>query len=91
MTNLDSANQQIFNLRERLERARAQATNNEEQLSEQKTKHDQLLVLAENNRIDPQKTKEYINAVKTAKPTTDRFRSDIETKHQRAGERKAKM
>ena len=91
MTNLDSASQQIFNLRERLERARAQATNNEEQLSEQKTKHDQLLVLAESNRIDPQKTKEYINAVKTVKPTTDRFRSDIEMKHQRAGEKKAKM
>ena len=91
MTNLDSANQQIFNLRERLERARVQATNNEEQLSAQKTKHDQLLVLAENNRIDPHKTKEYINAVKSVKPTTDRFRSDIEMKHQRASDKKAKM
>ena len=91
MTNLDSANQQIFTLRERLERARVQATNNEEQLSEQKTKHDQLLVQAESSRIDPHKTKEYINAVKTAKPTTDRFRSEVEMKHQRAGERKVKM
>ena len=72
MTNLDSTNQQLFNLRERLDRAKNQATTNDEKLSDFQTKHEKLVLVAQNYQVDPHKVKDYIGAVKVVKIAPDR-------------------
>ena len=64
MTNLDATNQQLFNMKERLEKAKSQVENNEEKLTDFEQKHKKLVIVAENYNVDTQRVKEYINVVK---------------------------
>ena len=80
MTNLDSANQQLFNLREKLEKARMQAVSNEEKISDHQTKNEKLILVAQNYQIDTNRLKDYINATKVTKVVPDRVQAEAESK-----------
>jgi len=80
MTNLDASNQQLFLLKEKLEKAREQATNGENKLSELQTKKEKLMIVAQNYDIDTARTKDYINASKVTRVAHDRAQIEAEAK-----------
>ena len=91
MTNLDATNQQLTNLQEKLDRARNQAITNDEKISDLKTKHDKLVMVAQNYKVDHHRTKEYINATKVVKVAPDRVQAEAEQKLARMQEKFAQV
>ena len=63
MINLDATNQQLYNMREKLDRVRTQTTLNEENLSDLQSKNEKLIAVAHNYNIDPSRVKDYLTLI----------------------------
>lgn len=84
MTNIDSSNQQLINLKDRLDRARTTTVNNEEKLSDLKTKHEKLGIVAKNYGIDPKHAKDYLAVIIIDKMRPDRVTMEARNKLHKA-------
>ena len=75
-------------MKDRLERARVTATNNDEKISELRSKNEKLCLVAQNYQVDPKHAKDYLAVTIIDRTRPDRVTLEAMNKLKKATEKK---